>query len=460
MAVSPKVQSAMLGRFGNGIVPSEIYSDEVLHQAEQSAVFGRSWLFVGHESMLQKAGDFFTTYMGEDPVIVVRSRDHKIRVLLNKCRHRGNKVCLFDRGDTHAFTCSYHGWTYDLEGKLKGVPHLEDAYSNDLDKASRGLLEARCETYGGLVFANWDADAVSLRSYLGDMTWYLDKLFLMEDLGGLEIIPGKQRHSAPINWKLMAENFVGDHYHFAVTHASLMSVLANVPVSPARQLALETKDTSFEITINPTAGVTHSLGQMLIGPQYFEEDLRQAEILGPDAVEWVRARKSYLEKTFRDMPVEPYGFNRFHIFPNFSMVHATSALTGHSFFVWNPRSVVECEPWQWCAVPREAPEVVRRAAVQAIVQGQSVAGMIGTDDSENFSRISDNVKSPVARSLDFDYTMGHSTEGGSHPALASVEGLDSLPGLVGYHTSEVSQRSFLRHWADLMVQELGTEARA
>jgi hypothetical protein len=192
------------------------------------------------------------------------------------------------------------------------------------------------------------------------------------------------------------------------------------------------------------------LGQLLVGPQYFEEDLRQAEILGPEAVDWARKRHEYIEKRLAHLPVRPHGFNRFHIFPNFSMVHATSALSGHGLLLWHPRSAVDSEVWQWCAVPKGAPDVVKKAAVNGIIEGQSAAGMVGTDDAENFSRISDNVKTPVARRQWFDYTMGLGFEGEKHPALEGVEVNSVFPGLLSYHTTEVSQRAFLRHWLDLV----------
>jgi phenylpropionate dioxygenase-like ring-hydroxylating dioxygenase large terminal subunit len=448
-----EITEAINSKFADGVVPSGIYSSPQLHEIEQRAVFGKAWLFVGHESMIPEPGNFITTYMGEDSVVLVRDRSRGLRVLLNKCRHRGNKVCLFDRGKTHAFTCSYHGWTYGLDGALKGVPQVDTAYQNALNQSSLGLHEARCESYGGLIFATWSDEAPSLEEYLGDLRWYLDNLFLMDDLGGLEVVPGKQRHTTSINWKLMAESFVGDHYHFAVTHASLLSVLADMDVTPARALGLETKDTAFEVTIN-AKGFTHSVGSLLLGPQYLEEDLRQAKSLGPDAVDWVRARHDVLTRRLKGLPEIPYGFNRFHVFPNLSMVHATSALTAHTLLVWNPRGPVGCEPWQWCAVPKGAPEVVKKAALQAIIQGQSVAGMIGTDDSENFTRISDNVKSTMGKAIPFDYTMGLGFEGKNHPAIAGRENLEAFPGQLGYHTSEVSQRAFLRCWAELIQGEI------
>src|SRR6266511_1956377 len=137
----------------NGLLHRRIFSDPEIHQLELERVFGRSWLFLAHESMLPNPGDYVTNYMGTEPVIVTRDESSGIHAFLNTCRHRGNRVCLFERGNTKQFTCSYHGWTYDLAGKLHSVPYLEGAYLGELDRQSWGLAQVpRIQDYGGLIF--------------------------------------------------------------------------------------------------------------------------------------------------------------------------------------------------------------------------------------------------------------------------------------------------------------------
>ncbi|WP_234904394.1 aromatic ring-hydroxylating oxygenase subunit alpha [Mycolicibacterium frederiksbergense] len=121
-------------------IDSSAFYDEAVYQRELDSIFKRSWLFVGHESMIPKPGDFRTTYMADDAVIVCRDKESRVRVLLNKCRHRGNKVCQFDKGNANIFHCSYHGWSYDTAGRLRSVPLAESAYGPQFDKASMGLV--------------------------------------------------------------------------------------------------------------------------------------------------------------------------------------------------------------------------------------------------------------------------------------------------------------------------------
>ena len=122
-------------RFDQGVIDPLVYSDPDVYQLELERVFGRSWLFLAHDSQLPRRGSFVQTYMGEDPVLVVRQKDHGVKAFLNQCRHRGMRICRAEEGTNRTFTCSYHGWAYDLEGNLVNVPQEERAYRGEPDKS-------------------------------------------------------------------------------------------------------------------------------------------------------------------------------------------------------------------------------------------------------------------------------------------------------------------------------------
>src|SRR5262249_17765972 len=157
---------------------------------ESERIFGRCWLYLAHESQIGNADDYVTAYMAEDPVLVTRDRDGRIRAFLNSCTHRGARICRREQGSAKMFRCPYHGWTFSNSGALEGVPLFKSAYHSELDKSRLGLKEvAQLDSVGGMIFATWDPDAPSLRDYLGDMAFYIE--LMTERLpGGVQIAAG------------------------------------------------------------------------------------------------------------------------------------------------------------------------------------------------------------------------------------------------------------------------------
>ena len=429
----------------DGLISPAVHFDEELYRQEQERVFGRAWLVVGHEDMVRKPGDYVTNYMGEVPVILVRDMAGQIHVLVNRCAHRGNQVCLFDRGNARNFGCSYHGWAYDLDGKLLGAPMENLLYRNELDKEHWGLEEVpRFANFKGLIFASFDAGVPSLEDWLGeDGCWWLQTMVLVDHLGGLEALPGWHRYRSPGNWKLVAENFIGDDYHVITSHAGYFKVVHDFEEkeTPIRLINTNLRAQAYEGSAGYKHGCPMGMGLVVLDDSVYQNDLQQAERLGKQAVDWVRERHHRHQEALKDRDIDPYSFMNGCIFPNMGLMGFYSPLDGRHWLLFHPRGVEEHEVWQWTMVERDAPQIVKEAAAEYVYQGQHMAGMIAPDDVENFERMVETMRPPRNWRRPFNYRMqlGHEEEGPR-----------GLPGNLGPNPSEVNQRQFYRFWRELM----------
>jgi phenylpropionate dioxygenase-like ring-hydroxylating dioxygenase large terminal subunit len=207
--------------------------DEQILELERRRIFDRTWIYAGHESEVKNPGDFRTRTLCSRPVIFCRDSAQRVRVFLNTCRHRGAMVCREAEGNAKNYTCFYHGWSYNRDGVLDGVPGERD-YPSSFRRADWNLKEApRVESYRGFVFLNFDPEAVPLVEYLGRARDYIDLVLDQSPSGRMEIIQGTQDYEIKANWKLLVENSFDD-YHLMTTHATWLDYLKNAGVQMKR----------------------------------------------------------------------------------------------------------------------------------------------------------------------------------------------------------------------------------
>jgi phenylpropionate dioxygenase-like ring-hydroxylating dioxygenase large terminal subunit len=204
-------------------IHASLYTDARIFADEMDRIFHRGWVFVGHASEIPRPGDFVTRRVGAQPVIMVRGRDDDVSVFVNRCRHRGTMLCPGERGHARTFACPYHGWTYDLQGDLIGVPY-PGGYAA-LDKGEHGLQRApRVSSYRGFVFASFAATGITLAEHLGAAAGLIDRSCDLSPVGEIELTAGWVKHRCAANWKTLPEND-SDGYHLGFVHLALFKTV-------------------------------------------------------------------------------------------------------------------------------------------------------------------------------------------------------------------------------------------
>ncbi|SDM41046.1 aromatic ring-hydroxylating dioxygenase subunit alpha [Bacillus sp. OK048] len=208
-----------------GAVHGKIYTDPAIFKMEIDKVYGSTWVYVGHESEIANPGDYKTTKIGSQPVVVTRSADsEEINVVLNRCRHRGASVCQDECGNAHVLRCAYHGWTYSNNGKLLGAP-FQDGYGEEFNREEMGLIRVpRVDSYRGFIFASLNEKVKPLKEHLGNALPYID---YVADSGpeGIELSAGKHKYFLNANWKFQVENTI-DPYHLGFVHKTFFDIVA------------------------------------------------------------------------------------------------------------------------------------------------------------------------------------------------------------------------------------------
>jgi phenylpropionate dioxygenase-like ring-hydroxylating dioxygenase large terminal subunit len=204
---------------GVSSIPYQIYTDPDVYNEEQRCIFrGPIWSFVGIATEIAKPGDYQTTYIGDTPVIVLRDMEGDVQVIVNRCAHRGNLVCIAKEGHAEELTCVYHNWRYDLQGNLKSVAFgkgvgKQGGMPDDFDAAENGMQRLKCEIYADLIFATFSDEVAPLQEWLGaEMVENIDRV-----VGRGMVLLGTYSQYMPNNWKLYMEN-VRDSYHASILH--------------------------------------------------------------------------------------------------------------------------------------------------------------------------------------------------------------------------------------------------
>ncbi|MBX3453650.1 Rieske 2Fe-2S domain-containing protein [Ferrovibrio sp.] len=362
----------------SGDIPDWIYTDPRVYELEQKRIFqGATWNYVGLEVEIPKRGDFIRSYVGSVPVIVVRDLREQVRVFENRCAHRGAEFCKSYRGNSRSFVCPYHHWTYDLTGKLAGVPFRngvdgKGGYPEDFNLSDHNLRSLNVTVLGGAIFASFSQDMPSLEDYLGpELYGEFTTIFSGRKLKML----GIHRNVLQGNWKLYQEN-LKDPYHATLLHTYLTTF--GLFVAGNKTGIVADKDGRHSALLNAKPE-----GRP-------DNDASKAEIRSFKAAMQL-ADPSILE--FNKEFDSPWTSSAITIWPNLILIRQLNILSLRMIVPQGPNEFMLV--WTAFGYEDDSPELEQHRLRQNNIFGPG--GFLGIDDNEALRFVQDGIKRSLPR---------------------------------------------------------------
>ncbi|WP_321877506.1 aromatic ring-hydroxylating dioxygenase subunit alpha [Burkholderia cepacia] len=423
-------------------VHKRLYTDPAIFALEMERIYGRAWIYVGHESQVKTAGDYHTTRIGDQDVVMVRASDGTIHVIYNRCPHKGAKIVPDGDGSVGKFfRCPYHAWTFRHDGTHLSAP-LRNGLQNTCfdpkhpDFSMRRV--ARVDSYRGFVFASQSNDGPDLRAFLNGVVSSIDNLCDRSPVGEVEVTGGVFRVLQRSNWKVFYEN-LHDTMHAPVTHES--------SVVSARAQATEMGAMPFELLIMDGNGEPYEFWEKLelrayaYGHGYMEGifDPAAAERDSVSSAHFAVLAEVYGEERARGI----LGMNRHN-----TVIYGSGSphTVFQQFRVIRPiavdRTLVEIQLFRL----KGAPDAVFDRALTYANVINSPSSNVMPDDVEVYARCQE----------------GNQTRGGEWVSMHRYAGTDRATddGFVSINgTSELPMRNQFAAWKRFMVDEAAPTAR-
>ncbi len=232
-------------------IPAPWYTDLRIAELENENVFARTWQAVARIGQLAAPGDYVTATVAGEPIMLVRGQDGKLRGFYNVCRHHAMTVMNEPCGRAQHLRCPYHGWTYSLEGELRGMTEFEGVCG--FERALNGLAPVRVETWENFAFVNLEAQAPPLSDFLGELVQRVQPL----GFGALKFVE-RRSYTLNCNWKVYVDNFLDGGYHVPHMHKGLNSVLdyTNYTIENLERCCVQSSPVSIDSHSEASAAAT------------------------------------------------------------------------------------------------------------------------------------------------------------------------------------------------------------
>ncbi|PJK30231.1 aromatic ring-hydroxylating oxygenase subunit alpha [Minwuia thermotolerans] len=398
-------------------IHGSLYTDPAVFQEELEKIWYRTWVYVGHESEVPETNDFVLKSIGPQPVIMTRGADGEVHLLQNRCPHRGNQVCTRAKGNARRFTCPFHNWTFENDGRLAAYAFPEGYADRDMSELGLGRVP-RVASYRGFVFGSFAGTGPTLADHLGGAAETIDRLCEHSPEGEVELTAGFLQHRVKANWKFVLENET-DGYHPAFVHASIFKVaesgLGGLYGDRSTALTRDFGNGHTEIDLRPEfRRLDRPMGWFGTTPEKLPDYASaMAAAHGAD-----KAREIMIDGTPHVM-----------IFPNLFIAEI-------QIFVIQPRAVDDTVQHVTALQLKGGREMNRRLRQQTM-GSVGPAGFLLADDSEMYERTHRGVQSLQPEWL----FLGR----GDHRERRDADGY-----MVAHATDEVPSRGIWQHYRRLM----------
>ena len=422
-------------------VERNIFTDPGIFELEMRHIFEGNWIYLAHESQIPSNNDYLTGWMGRQPIFIARNRQGELNAFVNACSHRGAMLCRHKRGNKSTYTCPFHGWTFNNNGKLLKVTDPEGAgYPDAFNKGgSHNLTKiARFESYRGFLFGSLNPNVVPLKDHLGEAAKIID-MIVDQSPEGLEVLRGSSTYVYDGNWKLQTENGA-DGYHVTAVHW-------NYAATTGRRKEAEQVDNVRAMSAGGWAkqgGGFYSFenGHLLLWTNWANpEDRPNWERREELAARFGQSRADWMVQRSRNLC----------LYPNVYLMDQFSSQIRQ----YRPISVDKTEVTIYCIAPKgEAPEA-RARRIRQYEDFFNASGMATPDDLEEFRACQMAMMGRAARWNDLCRGAKHWIEGADEAARAI--GLQPL--MSGVRTEDeglfVVQH---KYWQQTMQRALAAES--
>jgi len=420
----------------------DMFTDPELFELEMKHIFEGNWIYLAHESQIPNNNDYFTGYIGRQPIFISRNKAGELNCYINACSHRGAVLCRKKKGNKAVHTCPFHGWSFNNDGNLLKVKDPDDAgYPASFNcEGSHDLKKVACfESYRGFLFGSLNADVKPLQEHLGEAAKIID-MIVDQSPEGIEVLRGSSTYTYDGNWKVQAENGA-DGYHVSAVHWNYVATTARRKAG----MSIDDVKAMDASTWNKQKGGFYAFeqGHILLWMRWPNPEDRPLYERRDELVEkYGEARADWMIGNLRNLC----------LYPNVFLMDQFSSQIRH----FRPISVDKTEVTIYCYAPKGESAEARERRIRQYEDFFNASGMATPDDLEEFRSCQEGFKAGALPWNDLCRGAEHWIQGQDEDARA----LDIHPVLSGAKSEDEGLYTIQhRYWIDALTEAVGKEQK-